>query len=202
MIISAFRLLVARHPLCAIRHVRSWGKFKFSRHPMRLHLACGRQRFEGCVNIDMNYSSSVDYLCDIRCLPCRRNSVEQIESYHLIEHIPHPQVPAMLRDWHRILIPGGTVVLECPDLDKAVQEYIGGNSDRLYSIYGRQRFPGDTHYFGYNFERLKAIFEESGFVNCRVLPATDYHAETEPCLRFQCQKPVNASAEEKATSEH
>ena len=55
--------------------------------------------------------------------------MEQIESYHLIEHIPHPQVPAMLRgDWHRILIPGGTVVLECPDLDKAVQEYIGGTA--------------------------------------------------------------------------
>jgi len=62
-------------------------------------------------------------------------------------------------------MPGGKLVIECPDFDRDVKEYIEGNEKRLDSIFGLQRFPGDAHLFGYNFKRIKKVLEESGFKN-------------------------------------
>ncbi|CAN0478189.1 unnamed protein product, partial [Discosporangium mesarthrocarpum] len=39
----------------------------------------------------------------------------------------------MLREWARVLKPGGTIVLECPDFDQTVREYIEGNEYRIYN---------------------------------------------------------------------
>jgi len=49
-----------------------------------------------------------------------------------------------LQECLRALQPGGELVLELPDFDAGVREYLEGNEERLYSIYGRQRFPGDA----------------------------------------------------------
>lgn len=176
------------HPKCFIKQIRNWLLLRRPSKGLRLHLGCGQKRLQGFINVDCNYSSATDYVADISKLPCPDNSVERIETYHVIEHIPMPEVKSVLTEWKRVLTVGGLLVIECPDLQGAVTEYLAGNKERLFSIYGRQRFPGDTHHWGYDFRSLPELLESAGFSKVRVLPAEDYHKDEEPCLRVECTK--------------
>jgi hypothetical protein len=68
-------------------------------------------------------------------------------------------------------------------------EYLEGNEERLFSIYGRQRFPGDAHLWGFNGRRLERMLRDTGFVDVRRGEPTDAHVAEEPCMRFEACKP-------------
>ena len=172
-----------------IRHVRTARRLRRPDAPLRLHLGCGQRRLPGFVNIDHNRSEATDYVSDIAKLPCPPSSVERIEAYHVIEHIPINTVRDVLAHWKELLQQGGTLVLECPDLDADIRELQEGNHERMFSIFGRQRFPGDVHHWGYTETSLTGLLHELGYVNARALPPTDYHAEKEPCIRVEADAP-------------
>lgn len=156
--------------------------------PLKLHLGCGHQRLEGFINIDLNRTSATDIVTDISRLPFPDESVDAIESYHVFEHLPFPKTEIYLKEWHRILKPGGTLTMELPDFDQNVSDYISGNSESLYSIFGRQRFPGDAHHWGYNESRLQLILESNHFKKVSFETPQDYHALKEPCLRVRAER--------------
>jgi predicted SAM-dependent methyltransferase len=99
-----------------------------------------------------------------------------------------PSVNAVLSEWKRVLTKGGRLVIECPDLKRAASDYIAGNQERLFSIYGRQRFPGDAHHWGYDSATLPNLLRDLGFVDIEVLEAQDGHSKFEPCIRVECSK--------------
>jgi predicted SAM-dependent methyltransferase len=106
----------------------------------------------------------------------------------MIEHISHTKAIKTLTDWHRVLSPGGKLILECPNFDVAVQEYLGGNEDRLLNIFGRQRFYGDAHLYGYNPQRLIRILKEIGFEGIVESHPQSSQALDEPSFRVECKK--------------
>jgi predicted SAM-dependent methyltransferase len=156
--------------------------------PIKLHLGCGKQHKDGYVNIDWRKTNATDYVCDIRKLPFRPNTINQIESYHVIEHLARQDAINTLKNWHSLLNNGGKIVIECPDFDEAVKEYLNGNLDRINNIFGHQRFSGDAHLFGYNFKRLKEMLTSIGFINIKSTEPQDYHVNEEPCLRIEAIK--------------
>jgi hypothetical protein len=156
---------------------------------LRLHLGCGQKRLPGFINIDHNYSPATDYVGDIATLPCPPRSVARIETYHVVEHIPITSVDSVLGSWLRMLKPGGVLVIECPDFDADIRDLLAGNADRMYSIFGRQRFLGDAHHWGYSASSLSDLLSRAGYVDIASMPPTDYHAELEPCLRIEGRAP-------------
>ena len=167
------------------RQLRFAARLRRPKTALRLHLGCGAQHIAGFVNIDMKITGATDYVTDISRLPCPDRSVERIETYHVIEHIPHPSAPLVLGEWRRVLQPGGILVVECPDFDEAVRRYLAGDEQLLSSIYGLQRYDGDTHYYGYNMLRLEQLLLSCGFSAVTPGVAQDYHASSEPCLRVE-----------------
>ena len=186
-----YKIRILLHRFSAWIHLkqyRNWIKLRNPKNNLKLHIGCGNIHLNNYINIDRNYSPATDFVTNARKIPCKNNSVKRIETYHLIEHIPQSLVIDTLSEWYRILIPSGTLIIECPDFDKAVREYIAGNNDRLYSIFGRQRFPGDTHNWGYNAKRLKDLLKEIGFAEITENEAQDYHKDHEPCIRIEAIK--------------
>lgn len=160
--------------------------------PLIVNLGCGEHRLAGAVNIDRRNTPAVDVICNVVKLPYRPASVRRIECYHVFEHLPLAQAQHALCHWFSLLEPGGTMVIECPDFDAAARDYLDGNEARLGNIFGLQRFPGDFHLWGWNGRRLRALLQETGFINPRQLEATDYHRLSEPCLRVEGDKPIHA----------
>jgi predicted SAM-dependent methyltransferase len=176
------------NPVLQARQAPTYRRLRAPDRPLRLHLGCGSQRFEGFINIDLKPTSATDYVAHIGKLPCPTDSVDRIETYHVIEHIPHPEAPDTLREWYRVLMPGGTLIIECPEMDEAVRRYLAGDERMLATLYGWQRYPGDTHFYGYNVTRLAALLREVGFATIAEAPPQDYHAELEPCMRLEATK--------------
>jgi len=176
--------------------------------PVMLHLGCGMQRHEGFINIDCMKTPATDMICDIRQLPFEADSVDEIESYHVFEHIPvclHANISAdygekyaslimVLREWRRVLKKDGLLVIEMPDLDKTFEEYLKADEAErdklLISVYGsyRNNDDTDTHRWGANKNRLKYILDKAGFKNITFCEAQDYHVKDSPCLRVEAVK--------------
>jgi SAM-dependent methyltransferase len=155
---------------------------------LRLHLGCGWKHFDGYVNVDLWITDATDIISDITSLPWPDNAANIIESYHVIEHISHKKIKKTLTDWHRVLKPGGKLILECPHFDVAIQEYLSGDESRLLNIFGRQRSEGDAHLYGFNPERLMRLLEEVGFKEIQEAPPQSSQILDEPSFRLECKK--------------
>ena len=106
----------------------------------------------------------------------------------MVEHLTENDAIRTFERWYEILELNGKLVIECPDFDETIRDYLNGNSNRIYNIYGYRRFPGDGHLFGYNFERLKARLAAIGFSEIQSCEPQDYHIHEEPCLRIEAIK--------------
>ncbi len=175
---------------------------------IRLHLGCGMQHLPGYINIDCKKTPATDQLCDIRKLPYNDNTVDTIECYHVLEHIPvclhaavstdygekYASLIAILKEWRRVLKPDGNLVIEMPDLVGIMKEYIEADNDRreelLIGVYGSYWDNDDTdiHRWGASRTMLRRLLEQAGFKYILFCEATDYHAKTTPCLRAEAVK--------------
>ncbi len=156
--------------------------------PVKLHLGCGQRHIPGFINIDIIETQATDLVCDARFLPFAGGSVSRIETFHMIEHLPRHGFMEALYEWNRVLEPGGSLIVECPDFEATVREYMAGKKFRINNIFGLQRHPGDFHRFGYDVESLRETLESTGFGDVRQEPPTDYHAREEPSLRITASK--------------
>lgn len=147
--------------------------------PIKLHLGCGPNLYDGWVNVDGDYCAGqpgviIHNITDPYPIP--DNCVDEILSVHVIEHIEHWKIRAMLTEWHRILCPGGQVAVEWPDLLKACT-FIVENPDSLISddrrvlkktinsIFGNAKYQNRAmmHAYGYSVASMSRLFTETGF---------------------------------------
>lgn len=168
---------------------RLWVRSRVGEPPAELHLGCGREQTDMC-DIDVIKTLATDYVLDARHLPFPDDSVERIESYHMVEHLPKDALRQMLVEWNRVLQPGGQLVMELPAFDDVVAEYLDTDDPErtetlLRYVFGSQRFDSDFHYWGWNKKRLSGLLENCGFTNISQEPATDNHAEEAPCMRIE-----------------
>jgi predicted SAM-dependent methyltransferase len=90
---------------------------------IRLNLGCGRDIKEGWVNVDHLSLEGVNLVHDISSLPYPFDSgtVEAIRAKDVLEHLPHftkdgrQMIIAIMEEWHRILMVGGTVYIHVPN---------------------------------------------------------------------------------------
>ncbi|GAB4168624.1 MAG: hypothetical protein OHK0026_02570 [Rhodocyclaceae bacterium] len=143
-----------------------------------LHLGCGRVDKPGFINIDAYPRRHVHYIRPIDDLsPFRDSSVDFIYVSHALEHFGHREVLRVLREWARVLRPGGRLCISVPDFDKllVLYEVSGHNLDQILApLMGGQEYRYDFHYDAFNERRLTRLLEEAGFENVvRWIPGAD-----------------------------
>lgn len=144
-----------------------------------LHLGSGNIRIEGFCNIDGNPLSQCDVVSGLERLKFNSESVDVIYASHVFEHIPRFGTAATLREWHRVLKPGGKLYLCVPDLEALFKIYLENlprydTEEGRYLVdlvcgvaYGGQVDRYDFHFYGYSLVTLKALLESAGFENVR-----------------------------------
>ena len=96
--------------------------------PVKLHVGCGKNYFEGWVNIDNNSDNNIsrlDIIMDLRDpLPFPDNSVDYLYNEHFLEHLSLNEGLAAIREFFRVLKPGGVMRIAMPDLESMVAAYM------------------------------------------------------------------------------
>ena len=148
---------------------------------LKLNLGCGRKILPGFINVDFpnNYSGKKpDLECDIRVLPYQDNTIDEVMAIHVIEHFHLWEVPDVLKEWHRVLKPGGKIILECPCMNKVIY-YLNMPelvmSHTMFALFGDPGYldPHMTHKWCYFKEHLSALVGRK-FVDVKV-EAAQYH---------------------------
>ena len=110
---------------------------------MRLNLGCGYHTPSGWVNADNNPSiANPDVVADGFCLPWDENFFSQVMMCHTLEHIALNDVEKMMREVHRVLKPGGQLLVICPDVMSLICLYTN-----VYSTGRNVKAPGESLYW-------------------------------------------------------
>ena len=154
---------------------------------MRLNVCSGDKHWPGFTNVDQ-YSDVADINADCRHLKFDYSTADEIHCIHGVEHVPRLDVENMLMDWHRVLKPGGKLVIEVPCLDKIAQSIVNKEKNirmTTLGIFGdpRDTKPGMMHQWCYTGAELSEILNQCGFIGIEVMepvfhiPARDMRIE-------------------------
>ena len=146
---------------------------------LKLHLGSGTIRLDGWVNIDLE-TPQADVHYDIRRgLPLKDGAARLIYHEHVMEHITVDEGAACLRDWHRLLEPGGVLRIATPDLAYVIERYNGDWKNQAWlrlpeyafiktraeMVNTAMRWWG--HQYLYDGEELERRMREAGFTTIR-----------------------------------
>ena len=141
---------------------------------MTLHLGCGERFIKGFIHVDINDLEHIDFVRDINDLSIfEDNSVELIYAAHILEYYSFIEVIPVLKEWYRVLKPGGILRLSVPDFEKLIMVYekSGNNIDKVIGpLFGRIEIRSSDqkkfiyHNTVYNRTKLIMILEEVGFI--------------------------------------
>lgn len=159
--------------------------------PTRLNFGCGDTRRDGFAGVDVRRCRGADFVLEAwDTSPFEPESVEEIYSRHMLEHLDPNDAKRALRAWLEILRPSGTLRLIVPDLTFHARQLLGQEfcwSDKptenighaMAGFYGwRDESRGgdreDAHRWGYTWESLSAMLREIGYVDIeRVMTGED-----------------------------
>ncbi len=85
---------------------------------VKLNLGCGRvspQFFEDYVNVDLIKHPGVDVASNVKLLPFPDNYADEIYASHILEHFGTYEVTDVLKEWLRVLKPGGLIRIAVPN---------------------------------------------------------------------------------------
>ena len=163
---------------------------------VKLNFGCGTRALPGWVNIDGWSFPGIDFVTDIRQpLPFHDASCRLIYTEHVFEHIDADFRLPVLREFIRVLQPGGTLRIVVPDCEKFVEAYTrrdvtwfltgmgwpAGGAEGLNTV-----FTMHTHRVIDDWESLSAALREVGFSD---IERSSFNASAIPELRIDCEEP-------------
>lgn len=131
----------------------------------KINLGCGESKLKGYRNLDIKEGATAFPLHGFV-----DGTVDEVRASHILEHFPHGEVEAVVKEWTRVLKPGGTLKIAVPDFDWIVKAYQNGHRGdaRLeHYLFGGQVDGDDYHKSFFNEDKLKALLEGAGLVDVK-----------------------------------
>jgi len=163
---------------------------------MKIEFGCGDKVKKGFVGCDVRPNPAIKYVCNCWEIDqyVEKDSVDEIFSRHMFEHLTFNQGKLALNSWYKILKSGGKIQLITPNLEYHAKQYLKFRNNKtqitphirhqkvsefnhaIGSIFGWQRdYEGgeffvtnqmwDIHKSGYDFEMLSELINKTGFKN-------------------------------------
>ena len=150
------------------------------RKPIKLDIGSGANRRDhDYTTVDLFHENG-DIKAPMWDIPLPDNSVEAIWSEHALEHVAMAKVPETLKEWHRLLKPGGRAIIQVPNFDYVAKYWLTG-PDRGWAeqmVFGQQWNEGEFHKSAFTAAILRADLEAAGFEVLRVEMRWTHNQET------------------------
>jgi len=145
---------------------------------MNLHLGCGKKILPGYINVD---ATCGDVVGDIRDLSAYEdNSVDEILAVHVWEHFWLNEISKIAKEWYRVLVPGGKLILEMPCKEKVfylIRNGVEKPNLTLWAMFGDPntiRSEQDLHKWLWSFPDVRLTLSYAGFNEITLLEP-QYH---------------------------
>jgi SAM-dependent methyltransferase len=139
----AKRIKGAFRPFGPIDIARTYAKLIINsrKEVRRLEIGSGPKRLKEFETLDIAPGWNIDYVWDAaKKLPFKDNTFELIYASHVLEHISWYKVEDTLKEWTRILKPGGWLEIWVPDGLKICKTLVD------YELYGKNYIDKDGWY--------------------------------------------------------
>jgi len=139
-------------------------------HPIKLHLGCGKRHIPGFIHVDRVPFPHVDHVQDIRRLDLFADaSAGLVYACQVIDYFDREEIPAVLTEWRRVLMPGGILRLSIIDFEVLTRLYRAGLvlDWFLGSLYGKIPVEDGTFVYKrttYDEPSLTRLLTDCGFV--------------------------------------
>ena len=159
--------------------------------PRKLHIG-GMVSHPEWELLNIQAGPNVDYVGDAANLSqFKDETFDELYASHVAEHFDYKDaLLKTLKEWHRVLKPGGKLHISVPDMDILCQLFLKHeelNLKQRYHImrmmFGGQMDPYDYHYVGLNFAFLAAFLKEAKFQSYERVQEFDIFDDTSK-LRF------------------
>ena len=150
---------------------------------VKINCGSGQRRFDvslGWVNVDLvsREGQVPDIIADGAVLPFDSASSSLVVLHHVLEHFGCGEADGLIRECHRVLQPGGSLLVFVPDLWKLAQRWmIGEIDDYIYcvNLYGAyQGDPGSRHYWGVRRQSLVRALSGNDFARWSQIKPFDW----------------------------
>ncbi len=92
----------------------------------------GGHRLEGFETLDIEKRDNVDHVADAgEPLPFDDDTFDIVHASHILEHIPWQEADEVLKEWVRILKPGGVLEIWVPNALAACKRFVEAESGNL-----------------------------------------------------------------------
>jgi predicted SAM-dependent methyltransferase len=152
----------------------------------KLHIG-GHVRIPGWEVLDANPGPCVDHVGNAADLSrFETGTFGEVYASHVLEHFDFKdELLATLREWHRVLMPGGLLRVSVPDMDTLARLFLDrqllSTEDRflvMLMIYGGHVDRYDYHKVGLNEEFLLRFLFAAGFAKAARVPGFDVCDDT------------------------
>lgn len=144
----------------------------------------------GAGNVDLEGFAPIDRKLGLEAYPLDYpdGSVEEIRASHVLEHFSFADAMEALKDWTRVLQPGGVIKIAVPDIDKCLDPE---QKNRVFYLMGGQTDADDFHRSAYDRPRLEAYMRKVGLVDIDVWESDGKDTSAHPVsLNLQGRKPT------------
>jgi predicted SAM-dependent methyltransferase len=169
----------------------------------RLHIG-GKAKSDGWEILNANPAPYVDHVCNANDLSqFADNTFIEIYASHVVEHFDYVnELKDTLKEWNRVLVPGGKVFISVPDLDVLarlilVKDKLTVNERFIVMrmIFGGHVDKYDYHVVGLNEEFLTLFLVASGYVNIKKVQEFGLFNDTSSMLFREVAISLNMIAE-------
>lgn len=147
----------------------------------KLNLGAGDFPLDGYENLDRKFGHEcypLDYPDD---------SVEEIRASHLLEHFSHNDTLDVIKDWMRVLKPGGVLKISVPDFQKICAIVASGNWINAEGyIMGGHTDSDDHHGSIFDASKLSELFRLAGFDRVRFWESEGLDTSVQPISLNMC----------------
>ncbi len=130
-------------------------------HPQRLD-------FEQFDAIDWQERTGLRYtLGDARQLPYPDGRFDTVFASNILEHFPASETVTVLREWWRVLRPGGTLELVVPDSLGILRDHFAGVNtwpECEERLRGSRDYPGNEHHACFTISEWPTIMAQAGLL--------------------------------------
>jgi len=128
------------------------------------------------VRVDRRGEVKPHVIADARALPFRDGVFSTVYASHILEHFHWKEVPAILREWARVVMGGGELQVMVPNLEWSALQIQYGIVDEfvLNALFGRQENHLDVHRTGFVPTMLRDLVQQTGICKLNQIEMRTY----------------------------